>query len=606
MSAEFAQLPKFKDKVINVSAKKSDTKIETSYVISASFKGIVRLSPNNHNTVHERIVTQLSIQDEASLGTTYTDAILFEDKALNSIKTDADITRRMIIASDSDGYLVNLRISEWDVEFDNLGVIGIHKTRGLNIITTKASNNEPILLLNKSCMPALPQVAHPSIQETVDNKEEKDSPNYKTYLSPSPAQFDVRKVNIKGQGDNSYILYGVQGSDNKRIFRYKKSQKFIKDLIMEALLDLETIPTGSIHWLPVTAKQYRDLVQANGGCPNRVFTNDSEELKVDPIVRDFLLCDGRKYYTRDFPELAKVLAYETVPTWRPNTAGTVVAPFQDSYANNYKKQAEKDVGDTKNPRTFRVPDLRHMFISSCKFEGTMSLDHNPSRKTDKTGQFTNDNLPASVQGDTYQGVDTHQHFIAWGTHSHVHGSWESQEFSGFQPVATSRKLEGTHEERRQSSRIKSTGKMTMMYLHNHPAYRDAGFSGDGPHGAQYGANGFSYAKFTPRRSCKWKNLRSNFSIPAIMYLSIPGVYGGSATRYISQSLFDTTSTSGLASNMTCPSSTQISALDPVTSNEVYGAENNVLDGETYADFDQNVYGHESSPKFYAMLPLIKI
>ena len=148
--------------------------------------------------------------------------------------------------------------------------------------------------------------------------------------------------------------------------------------------------------------------------------------------------------------------------------------------------------------------------------------------------------------------------------------------------------------------------MTMMYLHNHPAYRDTGFSGDGPHGPQYGANGFSYAKFTPRRSCKWKNLRSNFSIPAIMYLSIPGVYGGSATRYISQTLFDTTSSSGLAANMTCPSSTQITALAQVTSNEVYGAKNNVLDRETYADFDQKVYGHESSPKFYAMLPLIKI
>ena len=47
-------------------------------------------------------------------------------------------------------------------------------------------------------MPALPQIAKPSIQETVDNKEEKDSPTYKTYLSPAPTEFDVRKVNIKG------------------------------------------------------------------------------------------------------------------------------------------------------------------------------------------------------------------------------------------------------------------------------------------------------------------------------------------------------------------------------------------------------------------------
>jgi hypothetical protein len=46
------ELPKFKEKVMYVSKNDSKTKIESSYVISSSFKGILRLSPNNHTTVN--------------------------------------------------------------------------------------------------------------------------------------------------------------------------------------------------------------------------------------------------------------------------------------------------------------------------------------------------------------------------------------------------------------------------------------------------------------------------------------------------------------------------------------------------------------------------
>jgi hypothetical protein len=77
MSDTHAQLPKLKEKVMYVTKSDSNTKIESSYVISSSYKGIVRLSPNNHTTVNERIIAQLSPQDEATLGTTYTDAIVF-------------------------------------------------------------------------------------------------------------------------------------------------------------------------------------------------------------------------------------------------------------------------------------------------------------------------------------------------------------------------------------------------------------------------------------------------------------------------------------------------------------------------------------------------
>jgi hypothetical protein len=56
-----AELPKFKDKVMYVSSAISDTKLETSYVVSSSFKGIVRLSPNNHTIVREDATHQLSV-----------------------------------------------------------------------------------------------------------------------------------------------------------------------------------------------------------------------------------------------------------------------------------------------------------------------------------------------------------------------------------------------------------------------------------------------------------------------------------------------------------------------------------------------------------------
>ena len=104
-------LPRFKDKVMFVPASNSRTKTDTSYVISSSFKGIVRLSPNNHNTTYERATYQLSLADDKNTGTTYSDAIKFDNEVETAINSEADITKRMIIGSDSDGYLVGFRIS---------------------------------------------------------------------------------------------------------------------------------------------------------------------------------------------------------------------------------------------------------------------------------------------------------------------------------------------------------------------------------------------------------------------------------------------------------------------------------------------------------------
>jgi hypothetical protein len=82
---------------------------------------------------------------------------------------------------------------------------------------------------------------------------------------------------------------------------------------MEALLGLQTIPTGSIHWLPVTYAQYQHLMNNTGDDPatyaNKTdFTDDNgKKTQYDPILRDFLLCDGREYENYKYPELAKIL-----------------------------------------------------------------------------------------------------------------------------------------------------------------------------------------------------------------------------------------------------------------------------------------------------------
>jgi hypothetical protein len=74
-----AELPKFKDKVMYMTGSNSDTRLEKSYQISASFKGIVRLSPNNHTIYSEKSTHQLSQADEKAEGLIYSDAIKFEN-----------------------------------------------------------------------------------------------------------------------------------------------------------------------------------------------------------------------------------------------------------------------------------------------------------------------------------------------------------------------------------------------------------------------------------------------------------------------------------------------------------------------------------------------
>lgn len=415
-SINYVKIPRFKDKVMYIPASISKTKMEMSYPVSASFKGIVRLSPNNHNTTYERAEIQLDINDE-TMSTTYTDAIKFEDDLKDVIKSSADITKRMIIGSDSDGYLVPFRISEYNLEFDNLGVIGSVETDKLTIFTSNPESGADTFLINGQRMPSRPS------SNVSDGILYKDSTNNNSKEPVYPDEYDTRKVKITGTPDNSEILYCTVDGNNKRVFNFKQTSQFIKDVIMEALLDLQSIPTGSIQFVPVSIKQYKELVENNGYSPNKVKNAGKE---VDPLVRDFLLCDGRRYRNKDFPELAKILWKEPIHRWSKveiegNVEGNYYKPVFDGTCNDYEKQEPKS-DDEVVIKTFRVPDLRHTFISSIYLNGTTEIAsggaetpianiNSPSESADVVGSWCNDNNMTCSKDVKY---DTHRHFICYG------------------------------------------------------------------------------------------------------------------------------------------------------------------------------------------------
>lgn len=367
---KYVRLPIFKDKVMYISKNESSYKMEQSYVVSASYKGILRLSPNNYNTIYETNPIELTVEQDQALSSSYSDAIVFEDDAIieegeetEAKKVNADIRYRMIIGSDSDGYLVNFRMSNESVEFDKLGVIGITKTSSLIIYSDSQSSDPFAFTLGNTIMPSLPNEL-PSNRGEIITELSKISGNTKL----NPEDWDEIEIDVTGDGDKSYLLYGHPNTDKKRVFDYKRSQQFIRDIIMETLLSIQSVPTGSIHWLPVTYEQYKKLVNESRQFPNHYFRKSTDgaantKNPTDPIIRDYLLCDGRKYKSSQFPELAKILWGEKITYW--DKTGVM-----KTHTNGGKKV----VGEGENKETeyddyFRVPDLRTKFISYVYAKG---------------------------------------------------------------------------------------------------------------------------------------------------------------------------------------------------------------------------------------------
>lgn len=593
-------LPRLKDKVMYVSTDDSTTKSETSYVISSSFKGILRLSPNNHNTTYEKPNIQLSLSDEKNLGTTYTDAIKFDSDTETAIKSEADITKRMIISSDSDGYVLGFRISENNFEFDKLGIIGVIEANHLSIISAAPSTNEDVLILNNQRMPHTPN----KVQEAV-NVETFSDIGCKNPIQPY--DYHTKDVKITGNGDKSFLLFSQVTGDNKRFYKYQRTHYLIRELILEALMDFQTIPTGSIHWFPVTLEQFKTLVKANGQKPNVSFNGDKQ---VDPLLRDFLLCDGRRYNNKDFPELAKILWKEPIRRWRKvhiNTAEYCL-PVMDEKCNVYGKIKDDkgeyikndDGSEYERNFTFRVPDLRHQFISSTYTDGSLCVaSGKPSDGVkgtkNKVGSWCPDNTPPSSMEFR---EDRHAHLVAYGSYG------KNRNGNGYKAYTTDNKgLWGNIEITPDISFQKDLSKLHVLHnlstphvtlLHNHP-YR-LKINGD-----DFRGFGWRYNSPTARKHSGVD------SIPCTMWLSRPDVTDTSSTG-TNVTGFREWRPDTIERGMSSPDVT--STLYPKNYVDIDEEFNGSIKwNEKYVDwgnYQNSLYSHESTPKYYAMLPFIKI
>lgn len=151
-----------------------------------------------------------------------------------------------------------------------------------------------------------------------------------------------------------------------RVLKYKNDKweyESINDIITKytkkALKSLKTVPTGSIHWFPITYEQYE---------------NNSDSLKTD-----YLLCDGTTYNTEERPELAELA---------------------------------KILSDGTS--TFTVPKLENKFISAVLAKGSTKLNEKLSPDdiySCDSGVETCDCNDPNERPDTKQ----HRHYIAYGS-----------------------------------------------------------------------------------------------------------------------------------------------------------------------------------------------
>ena len=123
-------------------------------------------------------------------------------------------------------------------------VVGISKFKHLTLFHTDDGKKSPPFKMGNTIMPYLHNILG---DKTITHGKD----------------YDVKDIDVKSaDGDNSYILFG-NDSNGERVFKYQKTKRFIEELVKEALLDLQTIPTGSIHFVPVSLSQYLTLMGDN-------------------------------------------------------------------------------------------------------------------------------------------------------------------------------------------------------------------------------------------------------------------------------------------------------------------------------------------------------
>lgn len=517
-------IPKYIDKSIYYVTADDE---KYSYAIKSTYKGILRLSPNNGSSLNEDTSVQLTDFSDKNQTITYKDSI-------NEFLDQGGPNHRMIKISTSDGNFLDMRLNVNDVEIDNLYVDGILSGKPFNTIPFSHDNKNTVLLFGKrgddaaatlgatTCLPV-----HANRQDFTSDAAENDPLDV-----INPVNF---KYTLNGNRDNASIL-SAKIVDEKRVFQYRNTNELIEELVQEALMSFCTVPTGSVHFVPVSINQYKELI--NNTLPN--CTDNSNE----PIVRDFLLCDGRKYFIKDFPELAKVLAGTKVSYERLVTPAAGAEPVwrRFTHINNYDEEHT----------WFRVPDLRHKFIRSPYLSSDLV-----NNDANDTGTWNVDNLPTVPQGKDF---DKHYHFIALAEYN------------------------------ADCTRADFTENCNGMVLN--------GMSASFPKtGGSWAAGGEQYDLFTSCDSVGRNAHGIENHTPATHFFTIPNSITDANCKedaYIANS--------GLTSTNIIDKSIPNSLQDLN-----FGVYTGITDDYAfYGSGENSLYGMENAPEFYACVPVIKI
>lgn len=356
-------IPQFKEKTIYWISGSN----QFSYPISSSFRGILRISPNDSGSLLEKNSIEAFGPDE-------TLEVYYKDP------TEEDLEQQFLRTSTSDGYFVDLRFTKNQVEFDNLYVIGPSFQSKLRVYT---KNDEGIVIDKINYLPTQPN----------DATAAKASGSYDSLM------VDYVDTDAHDNLDQTYVLMNRR-TEKYRTFGYHQITSIIKELIMESLLDLQTVPTGAVQYVPMNLEQYTAMLKL--GKPNEFYRTGADKVSNDPIIRDYLICDGSLYRNKDFPELSKVLRDQKITYWELDR--TKNKEVKKEWYNNFKWIQQNAPG---HEYEFRVPDLRRMFIKSVVIPEDLDLlDKQPWTET---GNWMSDNRPMLEENKK---GDTHRHFVA--------------------------------------------------------------------------------------------------------------------------------------------------------------------------------------------------
>lgn len=334
----------------------------SSYNIKDSYVGILRLSPNNSISLLEK-------DNHEGYEENNSNYIIYEDTVADTLAS------QLVKVSTSDGILLDLRLGTNTVEFDNLYVLGAVKAKSIITYGTLSVNGKSI----------------PSLYNA-NNKAATATPVQSTPITNN------------NYGD-AYILVNTAADGEPPIFEYKNARTIVHSLIERNVRDLSFLPTGSIHWMPVSLEQYNELLAAGN-------KHNSSVMGTNTLIRDFLLCDGSTYNNIDYPELAKILHGEKVTRWIEN--GNYMEPEEVISGENY---------------TFTVPDLRSMFI-----EYLVPFIDKAKDPKNQTGYWEIDSCKHQelVIAD---GTDKHHHYIVLDNSSKYQSNTITGDLKNDRPLA---------------------------------------------------------------------------------------------------------------------------------------------------------------------------